>query len=552
MAAIETWAQLEADNDQAVPHGSPEKHDRDQVNDIVREMMSAVATFLQDGEWIDLTKENGADFTVSRGGIDSFLVVDAGGTDASSKFPVGRWVKLTGTVTPTVAYGQVKTAVYGAPTLTVTLEHIVDANYATSDVPDTSVTKAECHWNSRIRQAAFHPIGKTLAQSPKQIPTIDDLGDVATKNMGATNGIDADMLDGLHAAAFQLAGGLAASRNAVVNASMNIWQRGTSFTTPANSSFIADRWAFLGENASWDFAREATIANLPAGYRYALKMTATGTADKGGVFHILTGANSKQIIDNGKASLSFWIQLPSTAQTIAKVRAAILEWRGTEDVPTRYWMDPGGAGAWSAEGTDPLPDTNWVVANTPSADEHLAIDDWTLVTVENVTINSLARNLGIFIWVEDKTYGIGNLLRITGIKLEPGATATTHVPLLFDADMQLCLPHYRTTYDYPLPAGTNPSNPGRLEHPASRATTFNFGAAQATFDWRFGAPMFKVPTVLTYASGTGAAGFATDASGNVACTAIAANRGLSGVSLLVDGNPAQGELSVHATAEAEL
>ena len=35
---------------------------------------------------------------------------------------------------------------------------------------------------------------------------------------------------------------IAGGRNMVVNGDFKIWQRGTSFSSPANASFTADRW----------------------------------------------------------------------------------------------------------------------------------------------------------------------------------------------------------------------------------------------------------------------------------------------------------------------
>jgi hypothetical protein len=205
--SVKDWTRTAADNVDLSKDGWPEGMNRSSVNNQARAGMAALRTLIEDGEWNDLLSEHLADFTVSRVSPTQFRVTDDNGTNATSKFPVGSWVKVTGTSSPTVSYGRISAvSSYGAgPSIDVTLADIVDASYASSTLPDTTVTLVECYWNRRIRQAAFHPVGKTTSQAPAEIPTIDDLGDGATLNQGTGGGFDADTVDGHHA---QTAGGL--------------------------------------------------------------------------------------------------------------------------------------------------------------------------------------------------------------------------------------------------------------------------------------------------------------------------------------------------------
>ena len=69
-------------------------------------------------------------------------------------------------------------------------------------------------------------------------------------------------------------GGSSFLRNRIINGAMDFAQRGTSFSSPGNGTYILDRW-LLG----WVGAAPATSAQVagPTGYRYALQMTgATG------------------------------------------------------------------------------------------------------------------------------------------------------------------------------------------------------------------------------------------------------------------------------------
>lgn len=538
--SIEQWSKTADDNDELSKDGQPEGQDRDTTNDQDRKALAALATFHEDGEWVDLTKQNDADFTISRAGVKSFLVTNAGGVDASSKFPVGRWCKVTGTGTPTVAYGQVLTAVYSIPNLTVTLEFVVDAAYAASDIPDTSVTKVECYFNSRIRQAAFHEVGTTLAQTPSQLLSIDDVSSPAViAQLNAGTGLDADTLDSKDSVVFSLLATV--QRNALINGSMSVWQREIGFTLPASGVYTADRWQVLVESAKWDVAREDT--DLPAGFRHAYKLTSNdvpGHDQKAGIFTVLSGEDSAAIVGAGTASISYWVKNPTT-NGIAKMRAAILEFTGTEDTLTNV------VSAWSAEGTDPALDANWAYANTPSADEQDADDSWVEVKIENVTINSATKNIAVFIWIEDKTYNNGDIVRITGAQLVAGALALPYQPRKFHEELALCLPYYAKSYDYDVHAG-DINSAGAIVHPHVTGHAAN----DAILSWRTPVPMFKTPTFNVYATGSGNVDHATNLTdGDLNVTLQ--NAGRNGVAGLITENPTDNvDNLAHFTASAEL
>lgn len=543
--SIEQWSKTAGDNNEPAKDGMQEGMDRDQVNDQYRLALAALATFHEDGEWADLTKQNDADFTVSRAGVKSFLVTDLAGVDASSKFPIGRWCKVTGTGTPTVAYGQVLTAVYADPILTVTLEFVVDASYADSDIPDTTVTKVECFFNSRIRQAAFHEVGTTPAQSPSQLISIDDMSSAAViTELNAATGLDADTVAGLDPVLFSLLATV--QRNALINSSMSVWQREIAFTLPASGDYTADRWQVLVESAKWDVAREDT--DLPAGFRHAIKLTSNdvpGHDQKVGIFSVLSGEDSAAIVGAGNASLSYWVKNPTTTG-IAKVRAAILEFTGTEDTITNV------VGGWSVEGTDPTMDSNWAYANAPSADEQLANDSWVEVKIENIPISSGTKNLAVFLWIEDKSYNNGDIVRFTGVQLVAGALALPYQSRKFHEELHLCLPFFEKTYDYDVHPG-DISQLGRIEYLTN--LTVAYVANELRLNWRYHTPKFKTPTITLYSPGTGATGTAwnVDDADDVLGASTANNVGTAGCTLQVTDNPDDNNTYVqHAVAVAEL
>ena len=116
---------------------------------------------------------------------------------------------------------------------------------------------------------------------------------------------------------FELAGPLMTSRNALINGNFNVWQRGTSFTGPANGSYAADRWIYgtIGAGVV-DIKQETTTlpdgtvdialsidvttadASIAAGDSYTIAQNIEGY---NAVRFALGTADAKEI------TLSFWV-----------------------------------------------------------------------------------------------------------------------------------------------------------------------------------------------------------------------------------------------------
>jgi len=76
-------------------------------------------------------------------------------------------------------------------------------------------------------------------------------------------------------------GDYAAGKNKVLNADMNIWQRGTTFTSPASGTFTADRFKYLKDGTGTCTVSQQTFtpgAAPVAGYESAFFLRNAGTA----------------------------------------------------------------------------------------------------------------------------------------------------------------------------------------------------------------------------------------------------------------------------------
>jgi hypothetical protein len=73
----------------------------------------------------------------------------------------------------------------------------------------------------------------------------------------------------------------AAGKNKVINGDMNIWQRGTTFTSPAAGAFTADRWAYVKDGTGTCTVSQQTFtpgAAPVAGYESTFFLRNAGTA----------------------------------------------------------------------------------------------------------------------------------------------------------------------------------------------------------------------------------------------------------------------------------
>lgn len=120
---IATWNTSAPKNNFDVPDGAPERHARNQVNDIKREHMSRIAQMYQDGlEWLDLLRDpddRSLPYTVTKTGTTTFTVT-SGDVDLSSLFNVDRRLQMTTAGAPT-DFLHVDSVLHSAPNTTVTV-----------------------------------------------------------------------------------------------------------------------------------------------------------------------------------------------------------------------------------------------------------------------------------------------------------------------------------------------------------------------------------------------------------------------------------------------
>lgn len=334
-------------------------------------------------------------------------------------------------------------------------------------------------------------------------------------------------------------------RNFLINGGFTVAQRGTSFTAasvPINSddTYLLDRWNLLSDgNDVVDVSQDTTAANMPTGAYASLKSLVATANKKWGFLQVLEARDAAALI-GGTVSLSFDV----IGSGISNVRAAVLAWDGTADSVTSDIVS-----AWAAAGTNPTFATNWTAENTAA---NLSVTGSVVrKKIEGISIDtSGAKNIAIFIWVDDTDASVSDTLNISNVTLERSATAHAFVPRTVQEELALCQRYYAKTFDQATAPIANAGTNGML-------TEFGMTSSSGKFAmiWRYPVTMRKVPSISTFNPTTGNATEANNFTSTTDTAVTASNIGDGACNIqattpdTLDSNDLMG---IHATADAEL
>jgi hypothetical protein len=248
----------------------------------------------------------------------------------------------------------------------------------------------------------------------------------------------------------------------LINGDFRIAQRGTAFdatTTPANNddTVLLDRGVLLSDgNDVVDVSQETSV--VPVGSYAALKFDVETANKKFGYLQIIEGKDAEAFI-GGVCSLRF--QARRTGTSIANLRAAVLAWDSTVDVVT---SDP--VSAWGGAGTNPTLVANWTYENVPVSLAALTTSYQTF-KIENISIDTASTtNVAVFIWIDDVTTTITDVIYITDVQLVPGANSTSFPRRSHAEELALCQRYYEKTYNQAvIPSTSTEAGAVRLTDP---------------------------------------------------------------------------------------
>lgn len=224
-------------------------------------------------------------------------------------------------------------------------------------------------------------------------------------------------------------------RQAIINGNFDVAQRGTTFTSTSGANnddvYTLDRWNLISDgNDAVDVSQEA-VTDLP-GSNYAIKLD-TETAKRYGIVQFLE-AKDAQKLKGKNVSVSFAVK----SANISALRCAVLSWGSTADSITSDVV-----GTWAAT---PTWAANWTAENTPA--DLTVTSSWTTVKVENIAIDSsTVNNLALAIWTPNEET-IGDIVYISQVQMNEGATALPFQPKSFEDELRACQRYYEKSFEY--------------------------------------------------------------------------------------------------------
>jgi hypothetical protein len=312
--------------------------------------------------------------------------------------------------------------------MSISLKHTTQA--AGTDAGNGEIRKAQWNEEHALTSASGVILGRTTAST------------------GAVEEIAAG--DGIVLSAGELSTAASITgRNRLINGSMAVAQRGTSFTsatTPANSddTYTLDRWYILSDgNDAVDVTQETSV--VPTNGFKAIALDVETVNKKFGIAQIIEQANCIGLI-GGEVTLSFKAKVSSVTK-LDNVKAAIIAWSGTADTVTSDIIS-----AWGAEGTDPTLIANATYENTP-ANLGLTTSYATFSVTANIDTAD-AKNIIVMIWSDVTDTSLGDFLYITDVQLEAGAVATPFEWRMYHDEIVLCYRYYQVNSMWVGGAGT--------------------------------------------------------------------------------------------------
>jgi hypothetical protein len=199
-------------------------------------------------------------------------------------------------------------------------------------------------------------------------------------------------------------------RNRIINGAMQVSQRGTIFTSPANATYTLDRfWIY------WTGAAPASVAQVagPTGYQYALQIT--GAASNTAV------AINQSIESNNIADL---------ASTTVTLSATIL----ASTAQTVLWA------AYYPTVTDNYSSKTFIASGTWSVTTFATI--W---TAQIALPSNVVNGLQIVIFPNNGGAFTSGTLTVTGVQVEPGSIATPFERKTLSEVLAQCQRYYYST-----------------------------------------------------------------------------------------------------------
>jgi len=179
--------------------------------------------------------------------------------------------------------------------------------------------------------------------APDPLTTKGDLFTYSTTEARLAVGNNGEMLvaDSSTSTGLRYGANFAAGKNKIINGDFGVWQRGTSFSSPASNSFIADRFAlyFDGTGATRTLSQQtftpgtAPVSGYEGQYFFRYAQTVAGTSNTANI--IYQRIEDVRTFAGQSAVLSLWLKADS-ARTVTASARQYFGSGGSGDVNTSF------------------------------------------------------------------------------------------------------------------------------------------------------------------------------------------------------------------------
>ena len=322
--------------------------------------------------------------------------------------------------------------------------------------------------------------------------------------------------------------------NPIINGGLDIWQRGTSFTSPVTGTFTADRWNSINTGAATTTITRQTTSdttNLPF-IQYCIRYQRTSGQTATGSLYLTYGMeNSMSTPFIGKTvTLSFYARAGANYSPTS----SLLQVRGVSGTGTDQNINSGFTG-----GIDFISSTATLTTT------------WQRFTY-TATVSSSATQLAFYVFAQPGgTAGAADYYEITGSQYDVGSVA---LPFrrsggTIQGELAACQRYYLKSYNQETAPATASNSVGNFQFQALSATPT---ASRANV--RFPVTMRTSPTITVYSTNSGTSAKLYNEAAAVDLDALTQYIGQTGFTVYPNsGTPTLGNpLLVHYVASAEL
>ena len=206
-------------------------------------------------------------------------------------------------------------------------------------------------------------------------------------------------------------------KNRLINGSMDIWQRGTSFTGVGSIVYYADRWCGIQFAGSTSTITRATSIGLP-GFQYALRAQRPAASSNLNSINVSQSVESQNCLDiaGNQVTFSFYARAGSNFSAASNILLSQIT---------------------TGTGTDQNVYGTYTGAVTTNQNNTISTS-WARFS-QTITVPSNATEIAVALnYTPTGTAGANDFYEITGCQLELGSNATSFDVLSIGTELQLC------------------------------------------------------------------------------------------------------------------